>query len=74
MTFDELLKFVESELRMSHVYQALLISFLVNLSETKISLFIIGVRQALLLLSGLTMRASDFNFADFIQRRISVTS
>ena len=30
MTFDELLKFVESELRMSHVYQPLLISFLVE--------------------------------------------
>jgi ATP adenylyltransferase len=30
MTFDELLKFVESELRMSHVYQPLLISFLVD--------------------------------------------
>ena len=30
MTFDELLNFVESELRMSHVYQPLLISFLVE--------------------------------------------
>ena len=30
MTFDELLKFVESELRMSHVYQPLLINFLVE--------------------------------------------
>ena len=30
MTFDDLLKFVESELRMSHVYQPLLISFLVE--------------------------------------------
>ena len=30
MTFEELLKFVESELRMSHVYQPLLIGFLVE--------------------------------------------
>jgi hypothetical protein len=30
MTFDELLKFVEEDLRMSHVYQPLLISFLVQ--------------------------------------------
>jgi hypothetical protein len=30
VTFDDLLKFVESELRMSHVYQPLLISFLVD--------------------------------------------
>ena len=30
MTFDDLLKFVESELRMSHVYQPLLISLLVD--------------------------------------------
>ena len=30
MTFDDLLKFVESELRMSHVYQPLLICFLVD--------------------------------------------
>ena len=34
MTFDELLKFVESELRMSHVYQPLLISFLVESGGT----------------------------------------
>jgi len=32
----------------------------------------VGVIQALLLRSGLTMRASDFSFADFIQLRISV--
>ena len=32
----------------------------------------VDVRQALLLLSGPTMRASDFSFADFIQLRISV--
>ena len=30
MTFDDLLKFVEEDLRMSHVYQPLLISFLVQ--------------------------------------------
>jgi len=30
VTFDELLKFVESELKMSHVYQPLLISFLAD--------------------------------------------
>lgn len=30
MTFEDLLKFVEGELRMSHVYQPLLISFLVE--------------------------------------------
>jgi hypothetical protein len=30
MTFDELLKFIEEDLRMSHVYQPLLISFLVQ--------------------------------------------
>ena len=34
MTFDELLKFVESELRMSHVYQPLLISFLIESGGT----------------------------------------
>lgn len=32
----------------------------------------VGVRQALLLVSGLTMRALDFSFADFLQLRISV--
>ena len=32
----------------------------------------VGMRQALLLVSGLTLRASDFSFADFIQLRISV--
>ena len=30
MTFDDLLKFIEEDLRMSHVYQPLLISFLVQ--------------------------------------------